>query len=78
MTQKKANVKKITTAVPTPGSCTTLVLPDDAASRRRLVRRDSDEQVDRLIAHRLPELTTTEVSRDKPIRRRCKSFLTIC
>ena len=76
-------VKKITN-VRTPASCTALVLKGDGAddvsesSRRRLKRRDSDEQVERLVERRLSELTTTEISGDKSFRLRYKSFLIIC
>ena len=51
--------------------------PCDAASRRRLGRRDSDEQVNRLVAHRLSELTATDISGDKSIRLIYTSFLII-
>ena len=77
-------VKKITN-VRTPASCTALVLlkgdgADDVSesSRRRLKRRDSDEQVERLVERRLSELTATEISGDKSFRLRYKSFLIIC
>ena len=76
-------VKKITN-VRTPASCTAFVLKGDGAddvsesSRRRLKRRDSDEQVERLVERRLSELTATEISGDKSFRLRYKSFLIIC
>ena len=90
MAPKKVNkvaankaLKKITANVRTIASCTTLVLKGDGAaviesSRRRLCRRDSDGQVDRVVAHRLSELTVAEIFGDNSIRFRYKSFLVIC